>query len=70
MTNKISIDAQNKKRVHLDIIGDNNTIIVKDLSGNQFNAYLIGGDPQSDIAVLLIALTKNQKRDLVIPVPT
>lgn len=40
MTNKISIDAQNKKRVHLDIIGDNNTIIVKDFSesslGNLF----------------------------------
>ena len=46
------------------VIDGTDTIIVKDLSGNQFNAYLIGGDPQSDIAVLLIALTKNQKRDL------
>lgn len=48
------------------VIDATDTIVVKDLSGNQFNAGLIGGDPKSDIAVLKIAVTKNQANNLAV----
>lgn len=46
------------------VIDASDSIMVKDIDGNEFNASLIGGDPQSDIAVLLIATNVSTKSNL------
>ena len=41
------------------VIEDAKKIAVKDISGNSFSAYLIGGDPKSDIAVIGLSSNNN-----------
>ena len=48
------------------VIDGTDTIVIKDLSGNQFDASLIGGDPQSDIAVLKVGVSKSKESNLAV----
>lgn len=46
------------------VIDGTDNFVVKDIDGNQFSASLIGGDPNSDIAVLRIMINNGAKNNL------
>lgn len=48
------------------VIDGTDSIVVKDIDGNQFNVGLIGGDPESDIAVLKTSIAKNVTSNLAV----
>lgn len=48
------------------VIDATDTIVIKDINGNMFSAGLIGGDPESDIAVLKVTIAKNVKSNLAV----
>lgn len=48
------------------VIDGTDTIVVKDIDGNQFNVSLIGGDPVSDIAVLKLSITDKVTSNLAV----
>ena len=48
------------------VINGNDSIVIKDIDGNQFNAGLIGGDPKSDTAVLSVGIANNQTKNLAV----
>ncbi len=48
------------------VIDGTDAIIIKDIDGNQFNAGLIGGDPESDVAVLIVAVLNSQNKNFAV----
>lgn len=48
------------------VIDGTDNFIVKDIDGNQFTASLIGGDPESDVAVLKIKVLASQTSKLAV----
>ena len=48
------------------VIDGTDSIVVKDIDGNQFNVGLIGGDPESDIAVLKTSISNSATSNLAV----
>lgn len=48
------------------VIDGTDSIVVKDIDGNQFNVGLIGGDPESDIAVLKTSIPNSATSNLAV----